>query len=86
MIDDGAAALTIIGYKEYSSDDIHLILGDPHISSNREERRSGIYEVILGEKGELKKSIVTEEKYYLFATYKKIDFSEKNWMALFVHR
>ena len=86
MIDDGSAALTIIGYKEYSADQIHFILGDPHISANLEDRRAGVYEVVLNENGELKKSIVTDEKYYLFGTYKKIDFGEKNWMVLFVDK
>ena len=36
MIDDGSVALTIIGYKEYSPNNIHIILADPHITSNRE--------------------------------------------------
>lgn len=48
MIDDGSVALTIIGYNEYSPNNIHLVLADPHITSNKEEKSAGVFEVILG--------------------------------------
>lgn len=40
MIDDGQLALSIVGYRLGTDEQIHLILADPHISSNRADHNS----------------------------------------------
>ena len=47
MIDDGSYAMTIIGCRESSDDDYHIIMADPHLTSNRVVKDTGIYEVVL---------------------------------------
>lgn len=43
MIDDGKYAMAIVGYKLGLNDTKHIIIADPHIRSNKENRFIGVY-------------------------------------------
>jgi hypothetical protein len=53
MIDDGTYALVIFGYIPSISDELHLLIGDPHIINNRVLTGTGIYKIVLDKWGNL---------------------------------
>ena len=68
MIDDSQLALSIIGYREGQHNEKHLLLADPHITTNRTagSRKTGIYEVVLDEAGQQVRNDVTEGERNLY--------------------
>lgn len=53
MIDDATYSLVVFGYKK-TIDGLQLLIGDPHIKSNREEKNTGMYIVLVdGEGGQI---------------------------------
>jgi hypothetical protein len=54
MIDDGTISMAILAYrKEVQANEHELIIGDPHILSNKTNKMEvGIYKIVLDKKGE----------------------------------
>ena len=50
MIDDATYALNIWGCRE-KEEGLELLIADPHILSNQEERLTGLYRILLDNKG-----------------------------------
>lgn len=49
MMDDGLFALSAWGYR--NGNEFELLIADPHIKSNREQKLTGLYRVVLSEEG-----------------------------------
>lgn len=60
-------------------------MGDPHIKSNRTEKDTGIYRVLLDAKGEQKANTLSEGEMenMMFPSYRAVTFNKKPWMVLF---
>ena len=52
MIDDGIISMSILAYKRGEANEHELIIGDPHILSNKKsEMEVGIYKIVFDQEG-----------------------------------
>ncbi len=48
MIDDGIISMSILAYRKSQQNEHEIIIGDPHILSNKNNQmRVGIYKIVL---------------------------------------